>query len=298
MALEGLERDAGGEPRAGGGRVGRVDGRQVLRAQDAREVPAQRAVGARVVLHRVEGVGLVQEDAELELDAVEAGGEHVHRLARRAGLLRVEEEEHEVGELGEGADGGGEVVGAGGGALRRVDHAGGVDEVDALEEFAVADLDGEVLEEVGPEGAERLELGGELAEGGGAVELVLVLAVDEDRERVVGRRDAGVLHGRVAEQVVHDGGLAGGVVAEEDDGRLAAGRDLGAAERVAVAPRGRREGPVEAVHARLDVGGGLSESEHVVFLSARGQETAFSTRAATSSAVPEASTRRSLPAFS
>ena len=112
-----------------------VDGpylRKVLRVQNPREVPADGSVGAREVVHPGEGVALVEEDPELELDAREALREDVDCLARRARLVGVEQVEHHVAQLREDAHHALEVVGAVHGVLCGVDHSGGVDERDGL----------------------------------------------------------------------------------------------------------------------------------------------------------------------
>ena len=111
--------------------------------------------------------------------------------------------------------------------LGGVDHAGDVDEIDVLEVRPVAHLDLEVLEEGGAHRDDVGELRGKLADGGGTVVVLLDFAEEDDGEAVVGRGDAGVLHGRIAEKVVDDGGLAGGVVPEEDGAWAAADGDLG-----------------------------------------------------------------------
>lgn len=87
-----------------------VDERQILPGDDLGQVPAQGPVGPCEVVHFLELVRLVQHEGHLVLHPGETGPHACKRLAGCTGFIRVEEQEHHVGSLGEPSDHAGEVV--------------------------------------------------------------------------------------------------------------------------------------------------------------------------------------------
>ena len=83
-----------------------------------------------------------------------------------------------------------------------------------------------------------------------ALIIAVGFAVDEEGERIVGRRDAGVLHVGPDESV-DERGLAGGVVAGEEHHGRPAGRDRFPAEGVAEPLRRPGMPVVQSAHERF-----------------------------------------------
>ena len=85
-----------------------------------------------------------------------------------------------------------------------------------------------------------------------AVAIVVAVVAGPARNFYIAWRDAGVLHGRVAEQVVDDRRLARGVVPEEDHARRPPACHDGAPELVVVSARERGEARVRLLRLLLE----------------------------------------------
>mmetsp|Transcript_16397 Transcript_16397/g.46941 ORF Transcript_16397/g.46941 Transcript_16397/m.46941 type:complete len:290 (+) Transcript_16397:709-1578(+) len=208
--------------------VHRVDLRNVLARNHLGQGPTKGAIGAGEVDRAVELVHLVQHDDELVVQARQGSGEDVQGLACGAGPVGVEQQQDQVSPLGEPTDHLDEVVAAAAGHVlglhRHVDHARRVHDLQSVGHVGVRRQQQLLPPEVAPEGlAEALQLLegpvlGATEQGGAVLDLVSLRVPLQDREAVVGRRNAGLLH-LEAEQVVDERRLPGRMVADDDNHR-------------------------------------------------------------------------------
>ena len=106
LPIEGVEWNPGGDSRIGRFSENGGNLRNILCFEHSAEIPAERSIGACVIVHRIERIGLIEENAQFVFAALEALGEDFDGFAGGSGFFRVEKEEDEIGDFDEGADGG------------------------------------------------------------------------------------------------------------------------------------------------------------------------------------------------
>mmetsp|Transcript_44392 Transcript_44392/g.105839 ORF Transcript_44392/g.105839 Transcript_44392/m.105839 type:complete len:496 (-) Transcript_44392:21-1508(-) len=245
--LEGLS--AKPEPRICDWYTHGVDWRKILARDHLGEVPAEGAERAGKVVHLGEVVALVEHDLKLVFHPRESLGQAFQRLPGRARFVRVEEKQDHVRVFREPPRHRHEVVppvegvshlmhplchprpsscGLGESFRRReslpcrhrgaVDHAGRVDQDHVAHCQVLPHLELNVRDEGISEVAESHESQIRIAHQRRPVLVRVLDARSDEREGVVGGRDARLLHGRT-HQVVDERRLPGGVVAQQEHHR-------------------------------------------------------------------------------
>ena len=164
----------------------------------------------------LELIHFVHDDEQLVVDTAQRILENLQRLAGRSGLVRIEEDDHEIGLFGKPADGTGKVVAPSPLGLGFIDHSWAVDQRDSAQKIGLPPLQTDMADQLISEMTQAFIGQVRIADDRRPVPICALRAPGDDREAVICRRNAGFLHFR-PEKVVDEGRLAGRVISKQQD---------------------------------------------------------------------------------